>query len=307
MPPKKKSSSASADVCSICCQAIPPKDESLLCAGRCQQRFHRYCASVPEHQYKALCEKNTPFLCPACYREQRDGEVNELKSTVEALRIELSQLRELVREVREKVEGQGHNRAASANVEERPALTAARSGVGPPPKDPPGWKTILPRKSSKPRRPRDTIPNSNKPQREKVRIPGVRKVWGTMKSCTAHTVSNTIAQLCPTVSAKLQLRRKFKTSGSANGGRTTKWWFVIRGAEDVLIELQDKWENIALQTSWKLEIVIFFQILCKPPSNMSSTLLPKMHHHHSLPNSSLSLLTMPLLSSQTSQSPMSHN
>ena len=117
MPPKKKSSSASADVCSICCQAISPKDESLHCAGRCQQRFHRYCASVPEDQYKALCEKSTPFLCPACYREQRDGEVNELKSTVEALRIELSQLRELVREVREKVEGQRHNRAASANVD----------------------------------------------------------------------------------------------------------------------------------------------------------------------------------------------
>ena len=36
-----------------------------------------------------------------------------------------------------------------------------------------------------------------------------------------------------------QLRRKFKTSGSANGGRTTKWWFVIPGAEDVLIELQN--------------------------------------------------------------------
>jgi len=198
MPPKK-SSSASADVCSICCQAIPPKNESLLCAGRCQQRFHRYCASVPEHQYKALREKNMPFLCPACYREQRDGEVNELKSTVEALRIELLQLRELVREVREKVEGQGHNRTASANVEERPALTAARSGVGPPPKDPPGWKTILPRKSSKPRRPRDVIPSSNKPQREKVRAPGACKFWGTMKSCTAHTVSNTIAQLCPTV------------------------------------------------------------------------------------------------------------
>jgi len=106
---------------------------------------------------------------------------------------------------------------------------------------------------------------------------GVRKVWGTMKSCAAHTVSNTIAQLCPTVSAKLQLRRKFKTTGSANGGRTTKWWFVICGAEDVLIELQDKWENIALQTSWKLEslklgslkIVLCFQILCKCKRKLS--------------------------------------
>ena len=43
------------------------------------------------------------------------------------------------------------------------------------------------------------------------------------------------------------------------------------------------------------------------PGPMLSTLLPKRHHHHSLPNSSLPLLTMPLLSSQTIQSLMSHN
>ena len=106
MLPKTKPSSASADVCSVCCLPVTPKDESLLCAGRCQQRLHRHCASVLEHQYKVICEKtDTPFLCPTCYGEQRDVEVNELKGTVEALRVELLQPKELVREVREKAEG----------------------------------------------------------------------------------------------------------------------------------------------------------------------------------------------------------
>ena len=58
-----------------------------------------------------------------------------------------------------------------------------------------------------------------------------------------------------------------------NGGRTTKWWFVIRGAEDVLIELQDKWENIALQTSWKLEDCFMF-------SDSVQVQAPQQHVEH---------------------------
>ena len=80
-----------------------------------------------------------------------------------------------------------------------------------------------------------------------------------MKSCATHTVSDTLAQLCPTVSAKLQLRRKFQTTDSASGSHITKCWFVIHGAEDVLNELQDEWENIAVQTSWKLEECFMFK------------------------------------------------
>ena len=45
--------------------------------------------------------KDTPFLCPSCYREQHEEEVKELKSTVEILRAELTQLKEMLCAFRE--------------------------------------------------------------------------------------------------------------------------------------------------------------------------------------------------------------
>lgn len=98
-PPKRKSS----DVCCICCQTISAKDEALFCVGRCQKRLHRYCGSVSEQQYKALCEHNISFLCPSCYREQHEGEVKELKGEVEVLKTELQQLKDLLCDVQERM------------------------------------------------------------------------------------------------------------------------------------------------------------------------------------------------------------
>ena len=71
-----------------------------------------------------------------------------------------------------------------------------------------------------------------------------------MKACTSLTVSSTIAQLCPTIAGKLQLRRKFKNN---DNGRVIRWWFLIRGEEDVLTELQHAWDRVSTQTSWRLE------------------------------------------------------
>ena len=91
MPPKKKQSSPT-DVCCICCQAISAKDEALLCVGSCQQRLHRYCASVPEQQHDALRKQHPASLSLLLYsREQHEGEIKELP--VETLKAELCQLK----------------------------------------------------------------------------------------------------------------------------------------------------------------------------------------------------------------------
>ena len=48
MPPKKRThASTQKDQCCVCCQTIAKgKDESLFCAGDCQQWLHRYCPRV---------------------------------------------------------------------------------------------------------------------------------------------------------------------------------------------------------------------------------------------------------------------
>ena len=94
MPPKKKQGSATRGSCSICCQVVLDKDEALFCAGKCQQWLHRYCCSVTEQQYKASTDSKCPFLCPWCDRERQQEEIIELRSTVEAMKLELAQLKE---------------------------------------------------------------------------------------------------------------------------------------------------------------------------------------------------------------------
>ena len=82
------------------------------------------------------------------------------------------------------------------------------------------------------------------------KVHGVRKVWGTMKTCSSGAMATTIARLCPAVAGKIRLRRKYKSN---EAGRVIRWWFVIRGEEEVLVELENMWDPVFNQTSWKLE------------------------------------------------------
>ena len=90
---------------------------------------------------------------------------------------------------------------------------------------------------------------------ERERLPGVRKVWGTMKACSSGAVAATIVRISPDVVGKIQLRRKYKTN---NSGRTTRWWF-IPGEEMTLMKLEERWEGIFNQTAWKLEYCFMVQ------------------------------------------------
>ena len=38
----------------------------------------------------------------------------------------------------------------------------------------------------------------------------------------------------------------------------TRWWFVLRGDEDILSTLESEWEQVQLQTNWKLEPLLKF-------------------------------------------------
>ena len=51
------------------------------------------------------------------------------------------------------------------------------------------------------------------------------------------------------LSEKFQVRRKFKKP--ENGA--LQWWFLIRGDEADLLVLDQEWEAVQIQTSWKLE------------------------------------------------------
>ena len=47
------------------------------------------------------------------------------------------------------------------------------------------------------------------------------------------------------------VNQKYKSSANDN---KVSWWFVLRGEEDTLQRLEEAWQQIAIQTEWKLEL-----------------------------------------------------
>ena len=91
--------------------------------------------------------------------------------------------------------------------------------------------------------------SSSKP---KIPVSGARKVWETSTSA----VITTLTKLTSMSSEQVQARRKFKSiNGSSN---RIRWWFVLRGDEDTLSILESEWEQVQLQTNWKLEPLLKF-------------------------------------------------
>ena len=78
---------------------------------------------------------------------------------------------------------------------------------------------------------------------------GARKIWGTMKDSTVKSVKNVISCVCK-IDGGLRVKRKTKENPVTN---RTKWWFVIHADECLLSDLDAKWEQVKLQTLWKLE------------------------------------------------------
>ena len=45
---------------------------------------------------------------------------------------------------------------------------------------------------------------------------------------------------------------------SSGRGKLTRWWFVIRGDEEAMSQLEEKWNAVAMQVGWKLEPLYSF-------------------------------------------------
>ena len=58
---------------------------------------------------------------------------------------------------------------------------------------------------------------------EREVFPGVRRVWGTMRSCSVTSVAKAIRQLT-SISGEMQVKRKYKTTDT---GKLSKWWYTL--------------------------------------------------------------------------------
>ena len=81
----------------------------------------------------------------------------------------------------------------------------------------------------------------------KVKVEGVRRVWGTFSVCSTGTIQSAIKKLCAIDSVRVRKKSKERPNGKVC------WWFVIHDDEANLQVIDSKWEKVQLQTSWKLE------------------------------------------------------
>ena len=260
MPPKKNRNgaitSASKEICCICCQVVTVgKDELLFCAGDCQRWLHRYCASVTLEQYKDITDNGKTFSCPCCYRQHQQEQISQLTSTVDALKLEIAELKGCISTLTAARNAEPRSYAtvtATTQRMNRPAHGRRRKLANP-------AKTTSSGDSSaaRPTVPTDSASSpilqygENSINREKERVEGASRIWGTVRESTANSVKNVITRLCkPDLSRNLVVKRKDRFNPVSN---KTRWWYIVRADESLLVELENDWECVQLQTSWKLE------------------------------------------------------
>ena len=110
-----------------------------------------------------------------------------------------------------------------------------------------------------------TITREKQKLTNKVQVVGARRVWGTMKVTSTSSLKSTIQKFCPLNS--LQIKRKTVLDVAGN---VRKWWFIIHAPENVLLDLEGSWDQLQLQTGWKLEPRF------KPADPVSSNVNPQI-------------------------------
>ena len=107
---------------------------------------------------------------------------------------------------------------------------------------------------------RKPILNSSRERPDKTKVVGARRVWGTMPFVSVNAVSACLSKLT-TLGEQISVRRKYRTRGSDQA----QWWFVVKGNEKVLEELETQWERVQLHTACRpwMEIgSMFYAVFC---------------------------------------------
>ena len=225
--------------------------DAIFCDGSCRTWLHRCCAGLSKTRFEEMQSSEAAFLCPACdmdsqqdaLQQMKDGQqeaLQLLKEEIGMLHAEVKQLKDSLSISQSMLSSFGRKAKSTRTrsrkqVSQEPVYTSTQENV----------KQHYQSSSS-------TTTQRQQKQCTRVAIQGARRIWGTRKSTSTTHVANQLKELTSNDVSKLAIKRKFK-SDSSNSSRVNKWWFIIRGEEDLLIQLEGSWTAVLMQTSWKLE------------------------------------------------------
>ena len=271
-PVKSKRGRTTRNFCAVCLEEIiDGKHEAIFCEGHCKMWYHRGCASVSQKLLQELTASEEPFLCLMCSRASFKEELDQLKSEIAFLRSELRAIPSMQTSIealhRETTDLQTKINDSTATSKKVTYARVASSSKAP--------RILQDNKKQRHNHCEKHQPsnlessgmtanpteNQTRPKPERVVVPGVRRIWGTLKSASTTAVSSTLNKLT-TLGSQLTVKKKVR-SGSAG----SHWWFLVKGSEEVLKKLEEEWNRVSLQINWKLE-------LCTKPKNDSVTSNP---------------------------------
>ena len=268
-------------ICDGCCSPIVDDEhEAIQCEGCCHKWYHRLCAGVSKFYYDKLAASPSPFVCWLCSDSLRNAVIQQLQQEIatmkkdfgtelQANRSEISKLKEENAALRDALDRSTEPTQASGNSN-RSGLPSHRKK-----KSRQAVRHQQGRHSSYPISNASESPNvltngnaiseSNCSTASSTRnhsvVSGSRKICGTLSSATPQAVSDTISSLTGVPDTTFTVKRKFKmVRRCADRTKLVRWWFVIRGSEDVLKQLEEKWNLMDTQVKWKLEPVYCFSV-----------------------------------------------
>lgn len=249
--------------------------EAIYCEGEsCQAWYHRWCVGVTKEKFALLAAApDVPFFCPGCVMNQQRCEISALQEAVKAITAQLSEMQrqqqpercsngklsqqqpwtEVVRKRKKPASSDGRSAPAGASKPSQRSDREEQSNEGS------GAESQNAAKSE----------GRNKHSYKRVAIDGARRIWGTVRATTAMAVKATLHRLTTVPNNAMAVKRKYKTARE-NSKSVTRWWFVVRGSEEVLQALHAEWPKVAAQTAWKLEPLFSYDGARGEPVNPQS-------------------------------------
>ena len=280
--------------CDVCCGNIDKGHDKLVCEGGCGCSFHRDCGGVTvKHYDKLLTAGSPPFVCQYCTLTKCRTEVVLLKEQVDSLKTELEQVKKLL-QVKEKAT----SARVASTADARTTYAAVAASLNSSNTTNFNQKIARPTKNRKKRELHSSVGSSNSEAADtqhKIeqtetendeymqlqRVPGARKIWGTLRKTTVRRVFGALTKM---MSEKPGLKIKRKEQSGTDKYKP-RWWFVIRADEADLLKLEEEWNAVYDETSWKL-LPVFKSIgdthSSSGNANPASSQTPK-----NIPNSSL--------------------
>ena len=261
MPRKVVPKVAQKPTCDLCCDMTEKDQETLQCERECKCTIHRlvtaYCASVTKRHYEKLKKGSVQFVCQWCSLKSTSATIQQLQLEVASLKSELAATKATLATL----QNQPTDRTQSyASVARKASNRNKKQQQRRPPRSQSTPTTESQTSSVRMAATFEatsklhdttaaTYATSVKAQKPRVKVEGAHKVWATHPHATVKTIENVIARFC-SISEGLRIRRK--THRNESSGKTS-WWFIIHGNENVLCELNEKWDCVHLQTSWILK------------------------------------------------------